>query len=151
MSDGLAVDRCEIIVTGKPVAAARSRSTRNGHHYTPDDYREYLELVKGSWMVAGRPRLPDSQPLAATCTFYLERPATHLRANGELRKGKPSHPIYTPDIDNLVKALIDGVTDHKKRGPAAIRDDAPIVELCARKRYAPAGIEPHAVLVLQVY
>ena len=149
MSSGLLVKRCEIVVPVPPVAAARARGGRNGH-YTPTPYRQYLSVVCNSWIVAGRPRLPDGVPLRAECTFYVERPPSHLLAGGKLAKGKPVFPIYTPDLDNLVKALLDGVTDHDKRGPAAIRDDAPIVELVARKRYAVGDVEPCAVLALEV-
>lgn len=141
------VERCEIIVPGQPVPAARARGGRNGH-YTPRPYREYLGLVRNAWLVAGKPRLPDGVPLRADCTFYLQRPPSHLLKSGRVAKGKPALPIYTPDLDNLVKALLDGVTDHIKRGPAAIRDDAPIVELVAHKFYADDGVEPHAILQL---
>ena len=42
-------------------------------------------------------------------------------------------PTKTPDIDNLLKTVLDGLNG------VAFRDDAQVCEVVASKRYAPAA------------
>jgi Holliday junction resolvase RusA-like endonuclease len=81
---------------GEPVGKGRPRFTRNGHAYTPRDTRVYEDLV--AWCVRAKhlPRLTG--PLRLEAFFYCTR---------------------HPDLDNLVKALLDGC----QRGGALINDN----------------------------
>lgn len=53
---------------------------------------------------------------------------------------KRKYPTVKPDIDNLVKAILDGLVKH-----LVIQDDAPITDMVTMKRYAnadhPEGVE----------
>lgn len=102
-------------------------------------------MVEQSWKVdpwrkfvaakvhAARAGVPpfSLQPLVADFTFYLPRPKSHYRANGTLREGAPQYPLATPDVDKLARAVMDAVTDS-----SAWDDDARVVDLVSRKRYA---------------
>jgi len=68
--------------------------------------------------------------------FYLPRPAS-------VKKETRPHPILPPDIDNLVKALLDPMTKCK-----VWHDDSQVVNLTAQKRYAD-GEEPKIEILLE--
>ena len=68
-------------------------------------------------------------PLSVTLTFYLPRPKSHFRTNGQL---KPSVPVFMhankPDADNLAKAVLDALTTLR-----VWLDDDQVCELTVRK------------------
>lgn len=62
-------------------------------------------------------------PIATVIDFYLPRPASAPKSR--------ARPDRRPDLDKLVRATLDGLTDS-----GVIEDDASIVEIAARKHYA---------------
>lgn len=67
-------------------------------------------------------------------TFYLQRPKGHYgsgRNAGTVRPTAPRSPAVKPDVDKLVRSTLDALTE-----AGVLRDDAQVVELAARKRYA---------------
>lgn len=62
-------------------------------------------------------------PVRVEVIFYLDRPSTVTQA-------KRPWPIKPPDIDKLVRAVCDALTDAE-----VWADDGQIVELCAEKHY----------------
>ena len=69
-------------------------------------------------------------PVEVDLRFYFDRPKSHLNGSGSLRKGySPSHTVK-PDLDKLVRALLDAGTD-----AGVWHDDAQVVRLTASKRY----------------
>lgn len=71
--------------------------------------------------LAGLATPPKTLPLAAIIIFHMPRPKTVKRAL----------PTVPPDIDKLVRATLDGLTDGR-----IITDDSRIVRLEAEKTYA---------------
>ena len=65
-------------------------------------------------------------PVAVEMIFYLLRPASVKR----------EFPSVKPDIDKLVRAVLDALRE------LAIEDDARVVDLVARKRYVAPGQKP---------
>jgi Holliday junction resolvase RusA-like endonuclease len=73
-------------------------------------------------------------PVFVTLTFYLQRPKGHYgsgRNAGTLRPTAPESPAVKPDLDKLIRSTMDALTE-----AGVVRDDAQVVELAARKRYA---------------
>jgi Holliday junction resolvase RusA-like endonuclease len=70
-------------------------------------------------------------PVIVRMTFWLARPASHRKPNGELRANAPLAPARTPDLDKLVRSTLDGLVQ-----AAVLADDARVVTIHARKRYA---------------
>jgi Holliday junction resolvase RusA-like endonuclease len=68
--------------------------------------------------------------------FWMPRPAFHYGAKG-LKPSAPAHPSVKPDLDKLVRAVLDGITDAKLWG-----DDSHVLGIMAVKMYAPT---PEAV------
>lgn len=57
---------------------------------------------------------PHDGPLQADLTFYFDRPAYHFGTGRNARVLKPGAPTYVatkPDIDKLIRAVLDGLTD----------------------------------------
>lgn len=82
-------------------------------------------------------------PVEIDVTFWLERPAGHRNAKGELRMSARRLPAVMPDLDKYVRATLDGLAKDAK----VIHDDAQVVSISARKRYVDdPGILPGAVI-----
>lgn len=65
--------------------------------------------------------LPIDGPVAVTITFYFARPKSVRRP----------YPSVAPDIDKLERTILDGL-----QAGGVITDDARVVDLTAKKRYA---------------
>ena len=82
--------------------------------------------------------LPDDwQPIDEPCelivNFYMPKPASVKR----------SLPTVSPDLDKLIRAVGDSLTDS-----GIVVDDSRIVRISARKLYA-EGIEPGATILVR--
>jgi Holliday junction resolvase RusA-like endonuclease len=82
--------------------------------------------------------LPDDwQPIDEPCelivNFYMPKPASVKR----------SLPTVSPDLDKLIRAVGDSLTDS-----GIVIDDSRIVRISARKLYA-EGIEPGATILVR--
>lgn len=63
------------------------------------------------------------------CAFFFQRPKSHIIKNG-LAKNAPEHLVSRPDLDKLVRAVGDALTD-----AGAFIDDSRIVMITATKAY----------------
>ena len=84
--------------------------------------------------------LPDDwQPIDEPCelivNFYMPKPASVKR----------SLPTVSPDLDKLIRAVGDSLTDS-----GIVVDDSRIVRISARKLYA-EGIEPGATILVRTF
>jgi len=74
--------------------------------------------------------------------FDLPRPIDHFlpvnskRSVPEVNPSAPAHPTVAPDLDKLVRAICDAITD-----TGLWRDDSQVVMITAAKRYSsPPGV-----------
>jgi crossover junction endodeoxyribonuclease RusA len=109
-----------VVIPGRPVPLQRSR-TRSGRHYLPARSRAYRELVRATWLEAGRPTLGDT-PLTVSLRFY------GARANA--------------DLDNLVKAILDALNE------LAFADDKQLTCLSGCHKLPVDAAGPRAVVEL---
>ena len=120
-------------IPGPPKAKGRPRVTvRNGHAraFTPKATRDYERLVSRCAQMAREGVFEG--PVRVELLVVVARPKRLMR------KSDPDGllPCPTrPDIDNYVKALLDGCA-------CLWGDDAQVVDLVARKRYSERGGEP---------
>ena len=116
------------IVEGAPIVKARPRFTSiNGRvrAYTPKKSVNYENLVKSE--AQKYLTEPIEGPVGLYIHFYLPRPKRLIWKTKEM----PS--IFTdkrPDIDNLAKAVIDGLNN------VAFKDDGQIAMLHIQKKYS---------------
>jgi Holliday junction resolvase RusA-like endonuclease len=119
-------------VPGAPRPLMRPRFSK-GRVYNPStgDMRDFLRVAKPS-----APRvLAAGGPLSIDLEFVFARPASHLTKAGVLRASAPRLHTNMPDVDNLVKLVLDALNGE------FYRDDRQVIEISARKRYT-QGREP---------
>lgn len=88
---------------------------------------------KGCVAAAARqylPREPLGGPLSLSVSFQMPRPKSHVGKRGLLPSAPREH-LSKPDVDNLLKAVMDCLTTL-----GAWRDDTQVVEVRASKAYA---------------
>ena len=129
----------EIVVRGIPAPQGSKRHVGGGRMI------ESSRAV-GPWREAVRAETqrkvpaPLGGPVAVRVWFWLPRPKTHFRTGANahlLRDGAPVRPSGTPDLDKLVRAVLDGLTMG-----GAWKDDGQAAELQARKLYVITGMTP---------
>ena len=76
---------------------------------------------------------PIDEPCELIVNFYMPKPASVKR----------SLPTVSPDLDKLIRAVGDSLTDS-----GVVLDDSRIVRISARKLYA-IGIEPGATILVK--
>lgn len=108
-----------INVPGTPAPKGRPRFTRNGHTYTDAKTRAYEETVKLYATMAMGGSAPLEGALAMRLVVFLPKP----------KSTKREAPCVRPDIDNYVKAALDGCNG------IVFRDDGQICSLEAFKFY----------------
>ena len=115
-------------IDAEPVAKGRARSTKGGIHYTPKKTRDYEAMIRAEAIKSSAE--PLQGPLCLMATFHFAMPKswskkkqTEVMADGGIDK------TSKPDLDNLVKAVQDGLNG------VLWGDDAQIVEIHAKKRY----------------
>jgi Holliday junction resolvase RusA-like endonuclease len=115
------------------VPKARPRKGKGGKFYTPKKTAFFEEAL--AWLVRSQLARPLEGPLRLTVLFGLRRP-----------KRAPASPQWhtnTPDLDNLVKALFDGLNG------VAWSDDSQICQLVTSKHYVARGSQPSILLTIE--
>jgi Holliday junction resolvase RusA-like endonuclease len=127
------MDRLIFFVEGDPVPKGRGRIMSSGNkrwNVTPAKTRLYEAAVRETAELAmavraprdgdiGSPQ-PYAGPLYARLTFHLPRPKTATRM----------WPFGRPDLDNLAKAVLDGLNG------VVFHDDAQVCCMDLAKHYA---------------
>lgn len=119
----------EFFVKWKPVGKGRPRFTRTGHTYTPEKTRAYEAAVAWECRKAMQGKQPSTLPQHVSIGVAIKPPKSWTKAKtkralaGEIKPGKP-------DIDNFLKAILDGCNG------VAFVDDAQVISVYATKQYA---------------
>lgn len=137
-------------VNGKPEPKGSTRSFKPKNSpkivTTSDNPRlkgwASLVIDAASEAFTGRPVIEG--PVRVEVKFVLARNAGHFgsgRNAGQLRDSAPAWPIVKPDLDKLVRGLLDGITQ-----AGVWRDDSRVVEIRACKEY---GDHPGAIVIIR--
>lgn len=110
-----------------PVPKARPRICK-GHAFTPEKTRSYEAAVRRTYLVNGFPVLEGA--LLVEATFYMPIPKRKSKKIKEQMLKGEIRPDKKPDIDNLLKAILDGLNK------VAWKDDGQIVALKAEEFYS---------------
>jgi Holliday junction resolvase RusA-like endonuclease len=132
-------------VPGEPIPQGSGRPIRAGNgrlHVIADNSR--LQPWRDAVTWHARQALAGRRPLehgavAVELAFTFARPRRHFGRRG-LRLSAPTSHTVRPDLDKLVRAVLDALV-----GAGVIRDDAQVAELHATKRYG----EPGLIVVLR--
>jgi Holliday junction resolvase RusA-like endonuclease len=120
-------------IPGDPVGKGRPRATTIGGHarmYTPAKTSAYEELVAVYASAAMKKSPLLDHPVRLHLSIYCKVPGTwSKKRRGDALAGI-ERPAKKPDIDNIIKAVADGMN-----GVVWV-DDSQIVELACSKHYA---------------
>jgi Holliday junction resolvase RusA-like endonuclease len=112
--------------------------TKAGHAYNPDTAKEWKGAVQAYFMMHRKPQI--NEPVSLSVSFFLPRP--------KRMKGDDNIPLphaMKPDTDNLLKAVMDAMTD-----AGVWKDDAQSFAISADKWYASAESRVGAQIVVRV-
>ena len=124
------MESMKFIIHAVPKPKGRPRVTRSGHAFTPKATREYEQLIVSEWEKQWGGIEPIKNPIAVRVMFYMPIPkATSNKARERMAAGLEV-PAKKPDIDNLLKAVLDALNGK------AYHDDNQIVDISAEKRYS---------------
>lgn len=115
-----------IDIDGKAVAKGRGRAAVvNGHAhiFTPAHTRSYESHIKFLAQQAMAGRAPLEGAVEVRVDVFLDYPKSMPL------KRRTGHPCKKPDIDNYVKAALDGINT------IVLKDDCQVVRLIASKVY----------------
>lgn len=144
----------KLVIYGKPATKGSSRAfpRRSGGITVLPDNRPALKAWETIVRDAAQAEATIAEgtlatgPMLARATWWLGRPKGHLTSKGEIRNGAPHYPIAKPDLDKLARAIFDALKG------VVYGDDAQLVELQLRKRYADHGAAPRLELeVLELH
>lgn len=121
----------EFEVPGKVIGKGRPRlNTYTGIVYTPTKTKDYETLVE-QYFLLKYPRFKMLEGrLKASITAYISIPKATKKADiNEMLENNIS-PTKKPDIDNIVKVILDSMNKF------AFKDDTQITKLEVEKKYA---------------
>lgn len=117
-----------IIVSDFPPTAQQRPRVNRFVTYDPSK-KDKVEFLKTVFYQL--PKIPLSTALGLTITFYFSRPKSHFNRKGVLLPSSPILHTKKPDIDNLIKFVLDALNGH------LYVDDSQVVSISATKQYAP--------------
>jgi len=128
----------QFTILGNPVPKGRPRFTRQGRTYTPAKTKTYEDQVA----VLAKAVCPEplKTPVAVLVTAVFPVPLTYPKKRREACLNGSERHIKRPDLDNIVKAVTDGMNG------VVYGDDSQIVRLVANKVY---GIEAMVQVTVQ--
>lgn len=120
-------------IPGNPVGKGRPRVAMRGgfaQHYTPEKTASYESLVKmaGHQGMGGTPMLLEA--VAVVLDICVQIPASWSQRKRERAISGDIQPTTKPDIDNVEKAVFDGLNG------IAWKDDVQVVRVTKEKRYS---------------
>lgn len=121
-------------VPGPPQGKARARTVRGKggqtFSYTPDKTVLYENLIKVSYLQVTKKLFNNKEPINVRITACFEpAKSTSKKKRMQMLSGEIK-PTKKPDIDNIVKCILDGLNG------VAYRDDTQVIEVSATKIYA---------------
>lgn len=119
----------EFSVPGDPIALKRHRTFNRGGRslqFDPSAGDKADFLAKA---MQNKPSQPFSGPVVISLYFYFKRPKNHYNSKG-LKPGQPSWHSKRPDIDNLIKFVLDALNG------VYFKDDAQVFYISSRKSYS---------------
>ena len=138
----------KVKVRGKPIALERHRWTTTGtrkqpHTYNPvkKEQESFRSALYAAMESTGKKFEDGITAWDVSCGFFFPRPKHHFTFEGKLRPDCPKWHVIKPDLDNLVKFVVDAIED-----PRGFSDDKAVAQVKAWKRYT-HGAEEGCVLV----
>ena len=113
----------ELFIKTVPIPKGRPRFY-GGHAVTPEKTRESEKLIRDSWEHG----IVEGEYLVIAMAFTMPIPQSYSNKKKKELEGQPH--TKKPDLDNLVKAVLDALNG------VAFEDDSLISDINASKTYA---------------
>lgn len=121
----------EFSVPGKIIGKGRPRlNTYTGSVYTPTRTKDYEELVQQYFLLKYPKYKPFEGRVKVQIGAYFGVPKTTKKTEKELMLQNKINPTKKPDIDNIVKIVLDAMNG------VAFKDDIQITKLDVEKVYS---------------
>lgn len=121
----------EFEVPGKIVGKGRPRlNTYSGCVYTPTKTKDYESLVQQYFLLKYPKFKPFEGRVQVDINAFFEVPKSAKKSEKELMLQNKINPTKKPDIDNIVKIILDAMNG------VAFKDDIQITRLNVEKTYA---------------
>lgn len=124
------VDEISFVVKGQPHGKGRPRHTKNGHVYTDPKTRAYENEIWVACKGAIWGRKPFAHAVEVEVHAEVKTPSSASKKAENAMLCGMVLPETKPDIDNVVKAVLDGCNG------VAFADDKQVVKLTAWKEYS---------------
>lgn len=121
------------VVPGQPQGKGRPRVGRiagQARMFTPAKTVAYEGLIAHAAQQAMQGRAPIDGPVAVVLDVLCQVPTSWSKKKQAQALAGLIFPVTKPDIDNVEKAIFDGLNG------VAWKDDVQVVDVCKRKRYA---------------
>jgi Holliday junction resolvase RusA-like endonuclease len=112
-----------VFVPGVPKAQPRPRMTRAGHAYNPETAKAWKRAIQAVFIPLRKETIDG--PVHLEVFFLMPIPKSMKKTDEFIPHTKK------PDTDNLLKAVMDALTDIR-----IWRDDSVVFSISVRKRYA---------------
>lgn len=122
------MNRIEFTINGECVPKARPRFSKYGHVYTTPKTRAYEKIVKTTAIDNNVPCITTA--LKIKIMVYKSIPKSFNKEKRRLAESGKILPVVKPDVDNYVKAVLDGLNG------ILFLDDKLICDLSVGKRYS---------------
>lgn len=123
-------------IPGKPYPLKRARRMQFGGMFDPKENVEAKKLVAAiAKQVITK---PVEGPVCLSAVFCFERPKSHYGKT--LKASAPVYHTQRPDVDNLIKTVLDGLNK------IAWNDDAQVVEVSGRKAWSDGAPITHVTI-----
>lgn len=120
----------EFEVIGDIKGKARPRvNTSTGIAYTPTQTKDYENLIKQYFKIKYPKYIPLEGRTAVKIIAYFKIPKNATKKEKALIEGKILSPTKKPDIDNIIKIILDALNK------MAFKDDNQITKLEVEKVY----------------
>lgn len=121
----------EFEVPGKIIGKGRPRlNSYTGQVYTPTRTKDYENLIIQYFMLKYPRFKPFESRVSVEITANFEVPKSTKKSDKALMLENKINPLKKPDIDNIVKIILDAMNE------CAFKDDTQITKLAVEKKYA---------------
>ena len=123
----------EIIINGEPKAQKRHRYRRASRRIISYDPSKKDKQALAKQLAASMTSPPLEEDVHLMVAFYMRRPKSHYRSgkfSNELKEDSPKLHKSRPDIDNLLKLVMDAATG------VLWKDDALVSWILTKKEYS---------------
>lgn len=120
----------ELEILGDVVGKQRPRITKNGHVYTPNKTAKYEAYIRLCFQEKYPNFKPLEEPIKLEIEAYYPIPKSASKKQKELMLQNKVLPTKKPDLDNVLKSVLDALNG------IAYKDDVFITDISISKRYA---------------